>query len=151
MNISDFLSQADVKLDVRADDKIRLLRQLSTHAAAELGLNADEVSTEIVKREELGSTGVGNGVGLPHAQLRGLKWPFGLFARLRHAIDFKAIDDQPVDLVFLLLLPDASDGAQLNALACVARVLRDPETLQRIRGAGDRDALFRAITNSGAR
>jgi len=151
MNISDFLSQADVKLDVRADDKIRLLRQLSTHAATELGLNADEVSTKIVKREELGSTGVGNGVALPHAQLRGLKWPFGLFARLRHAIDFKAIDDQPVDLVFLLLLPDASDGAQLNALACVARVLRDPETLQRIRGAGDRDALFRAITNSGAR
>ena len=150
MKISDFLSQTDVELDVRAGDKTRLLSQLSTQAAAELGLNADEVSAEIVKREELGSTGVGNGVALPHARLRGLRKPFGLFARLSHAIEFEAIDDQPVDLIFLLLLPDASDDEQLNSLACVARVLRDPRTLQRIRAAGDRGALFRAITNSGA-
>jgi PTS system nitrogen regulatory IIA component len=150
MKISDFLSQTDVEIDVRAGDKTRLLSQLSTQAAAELGLNSDEVSAEIVKREELGSTGVGNGVALPHARLRGLRKPFGLFARLSHAVEFEAIDDQPVDLIFLLLLPDASDDEQLNALACVARVLRDPQTLQRIRAAGDRDALFRAITNSGA-
>ena len=149
MNISDFLSQANVELDVRAGDKTHLLRQLSTQAAAELGLNPNEVSTEIAKREELGSTGVGNGVALPHARLRGLKVPFGLFTRLTHAIDFGAIDDQPVDLVFLLLLPDVSEDA--HALACVARTFRDPQTLQRIRAAGDRDALFRAITNSGAR
>lgn len=149
MNISDFLSQANVELDVRAGDKTYLLRQLSTQAAAELGLNPNEVSTEIAKREELGSTGVGNGVALPHARLRGLKVPFGLFTRLTHAIDFGAIDDQPVDLVFLLLLPDVSEDA--HALACVARTFRDPQTLQRIRAAGDRDALFRAITNSGAR
>jgi nitrogen PTS system EIIA component len=149
MNISDFLSQANVELDVRAGDKTHLLRQLSTQAAAELGLNPNEVSTEIAKREEQGSTGVGNGVALPHARLRGLKVPFGLFTRLTHAIDFEAIDDQPVDLVFLLLLPDVSEDA--HALACVARTFRDPQTLQRIRAAGDRDALFRAITNSGAR
>ena len=148
MNISDFLSQANVELDVRAGDKTHLLRQLSTQAAAELGLNPNEVSTEIAKREELGSTGVGNGVALPHARLRGLKVPFGHFTRLTHAIDFEAIDDQPVDLVFLLLLPDVSEDA--HALACVARTFRDPQTLQRIRAAGDRDALFRAITNSGA-
>ena len=149
MNISDFLSQANVELDVRAGDKTHLLRQLSTQAAAELGLNPNEVSTEIAKREELGSTGVGNGVALPHARLRGLKVPFGLFTRLTHAIDFEAIDDQPVDLVFLLLLPDVSEDA--HALACVARTFRDPQTLQRIRAAGDRDALFRAIINSGAK
>lgn len=149
MNISDFLSQANVELDVRAGDKTHLLRQLSTQAAAELGLNPNEVSTEIAKREELGSTGVGNGVALPHARLRGLKVPFGHFTRLTYAIDFEAIDDQPVDLVFLLLLPDVSEDA--HALACVARTFRDPQTLQRIRAAGDRDALFRAITNSGAR
>ena len=115
-----------------------------------LGLNADEVSTQIAKREELGSTGVGNGVALPHARLRGLKEPFGLLARLRRGIDFEAIDDQPVDIVFLLLLPDAPDDAQLNALACVARALRDPEALQRVRRATDRETLVRAITNSGA-
>ena len=105
MKISDFLSPADVMLDVRASDKSRLLRQLSTQAAAEVGLDADEVSTQIAKREELGSTGVGNGVALPHARLKGLKAPFGLLARLRRGIDFEAIDDQPVDIVFLLLLP----------------------------------------------
>ena len=150
MKISDFLSPADVTLDVRAGDKTRLLRQLSTQAATELGLNAEKVSSEILKREELGSTGVGNGVALPHARLRDLKWPFGLFARLRHAIDFEAIDDQPVDLVFLLLLPEAVEGAQLNALACGARTLRDPERLRRIRGAIDPKDLFRAIAGSDA-
>lgn len=145
MKISDLLSPADIMLDVRAKDKSRLLRELSAQAAAEVGLDADEVSDEIAKREELGSTGVGNGVALPHARLRGLKAPFGLLARLRQAIDFAAIDDQPVDIVFLLLLPESADGAQLNALACVARVLRDPEALRRLRGASDNEALYRAI------
>jgi PTS system nitrogen regulatory IIA component len=149
MKISDFLSPADIMLDVRAKDKSRLLRQLSARAATEVGLNADEVSEQITKREELGSTGVGNGVALPHARLRGLKVPFGLLARLRQGIDFAAIDDQPVDIVFLLLLPETADGAQLNALACVARAMRDPETLQRVRAAADREALFRAIADSG--
>jgi nitrogen PTS system EIIA component len=148
MKISDFLSRADVALDVRESDKTRLLQQLSSQAAAKVGLNANEVSTQITKREELGSTGVGNGVALPHARLRGLSAPFGLFARLRHGIDFEAIDNQPVDMIFLLLLPDASGGSQLNALACVARALRDPTALQRIRGAADRDSLFQAIVDS---
>ena len=147
MKISDFLSAANVVFDVRERDKARLLRQLSAQAAAEVGLNPDEVSTQITKREELGSTGVGNGVALPHARFRDLKAPFGLVARLRHGIDFEAIDDQPVDIVFLLLLPDAPDDAQLNALACVARALRKPEALQRVRRATDREALFRAITD----
>jgi nitrogen PTS system EIIA component len=150
MKISDFLLPADVMLDVRESDKSRLLRQLSAQAAAEVGLDPKEVSTQISKREELGSTGVGNGVALPHARLRGLKAPFGLLARMRHAVDFQAIDDQPVDVVFLRLLPDAPDDAQLNALACVARTLRDAEILQRLRHAPDREALYRAITDSGA-
>ena len=111
-------------------------------------MDAAEVSKQIAKREELGSTGVGNGVALPHARLRGLNAPFGLFARLRQGIDFEAIDDQPVDIVFLLLLPDVSNDSQLNALACVARALRDPEALQRIRRATDRDSLFQAIVDS---
>ena len=150
MKISDLLSPADVVLDVREQDKTRLLRQLSAQAAAQVGLNPGEISTQITKREGLGSTGVGNGVALPHARLRGLKAPFGLIARLRHSIDFDAIDDQPVDIVFLLLLPDAPDDAQLNALALVARTLRDAGALQRIRRATDRDALYRAISDPSA-
>jgi len=150
MKISDFLSPTDVSLDVRESDKARLLQQLSSQAAAKVGLSANEVCTQIIKREELGSTGVGNGVALPHARLRGLTTPFGLFARLRHGIDFEAIDSQPVNIVFLLLLPDGTGASQLNALASVARALRDPETLQRIRSAADRDSLFQAIVDASA-
>src|SRR4029078_6096644 len=150
MKISDFLSPADVALDVRESDKVRLLQQLSSQAAAKVGLSANEVCTQIIKREELGSTGVGNGVALPHARLQGLTTPFGLFARLRHGIDFEAIDSQPVNIVFLLLLPDGTGASQLNALASVARALRDPETLQRIRSAADRDSLFQAIVDASA-
>ena len=150
MKIPDFLSPANVILDVRASDKSRLLQQLSTQAASELGLDPDEVSNQIAKREELGSTGVGNGVALPHARLPGLKAPFGLLARLRHGIDFEAIDGQPVDVVFLLLLPETGDGAQLNALASVARALRDPDALRRLRRASDDEALYRAIAEPSA-
>jgi PTS system nitrogen regulatory IIA component len=149
MKISDFLSPADVMLDVKPANKGELLRLLSTRAAAGAGLDADEVVTLILKREELGSTGVGNGVALPHARSVGLKAPFSLFARLRRAIDFESIDDQPVDIVFLLLLPESDNGEQLNALACAARALRDPQVLNQIRGAADRDALFRAIAGPG--
>jgi PTS system nitrogen regulatory IIA component len=150
MKINDFLSPADVMLDVKPANKGELLRLLSTRAAAGAGLDADEVVTLILKREDLGSTGVGNGVALPHARLVGLKAPFSLFARLRRAIDFEAIDDQPVDIVFLLLLPESDNGEQLNALACAARALRDAEVLKQIRGAADPDALFRAIAGPGA-
>jgi PTS system nitrogen regulatory IIA component len=102
MKISNCLTPAHVMLDVRASDKIELLHQLSAQAADELGLDAAYVSKQITKREELGSTGVGNGVVLPHARLKGIKTPFGLLVRLRSGIDFEAIDDQPVDIVFLL-------------------------------------------------
>ena len=148
MKIPDFLSPANVVLDVRASDKSRLLQQLSTQAASELGLDPDEVFDQIAKREELGSTGVGNGVALPHTRLPSLKAPFGLLARLRHGIDFEAIDGQPVDVVFLLLLPETGEGAQLNALACAARVLREPEALERVRGASNPETLFRALADS---
>jgi PTS system nitrogen regulatory IIA component len=148
MKISDFLSPARVMLDVKASDKARLLRQLAHQVAAEAGLDADDVAVQIAKREELGSTGVGNGVALPHARFTRLKEPFGVLARLDHAIDFEAVDDQPVDIVFLLLLPESGDGDQLNALACVARALRNTETLERIRGAANNGAAFQAINES---
>ena len=145
MKISDFLTPAHVLLDVRASDKGSLLQELSAEAASALGLDAAEVADLIVKREELGSTGVGQGVALPHARLKPLKAPFGLLARLRRPIDFAAIDDRPVDIVFMLLLPDAADSAQLNALASVARMLRDKDVLQTIRGATEAPSLFEAI------
>ena len=99
MEIRDFLSSDHILLDLRASDKGRLLRELSALAASELGLDPNDVAEQIDKREELGSTGVGNGVALPHARLNGLESPFGLLARLHQKLDFDAIDGQPVDMV----------------------------------------------------
>src|SRR5882762_622855 len=104
MRISEFLSQSNAIVDVGAHDKSSLLTELCHRAASALKLNADRISADILKREELGSTGVGGGVAIPHARIPELKVPFGILARLQEAIDFNAIDGQPVDIVFLLLL-----------------------------------------------
>jgi PTS system nitrogen regulatory IIA component len=145
MDINSFLAPGDALVDVRASDKTRLLTELWHRAAASLRLGADTVAGDILKREELGSTGVGGGVAIPHARIAGLQAPFGILARLRGAIDFDAIDGQPVDIVFLLLLPAAPAGEQLNALASVARKLRDPKIVHDLRRAGDSTSLYHAI------
>jgi nitrogen PTS system EIIA component len=95
-----------------------------------------------LKREELGSTGVGNGVALPHVRLEQVKKPFGIMARLKQPIDFDSIDGQPIDLVYLLLLSKEKEQAQLNVLAAVARRLRTPELLEQLRGAPNRVVLY---------
>jgi nitrogen PTS system EIIA component len=147
MEIKDFLAPSQVMIDVRASDKARLLQELARRAAATLGLAADPVSGALLKREELGSTGTGGGVAIPHARLDGVSKPFGMLVRLAKAIDFDAIDGQPVDIVFLLLLPANPQGEQLNALACAARALRDPDVVRNLRCAVDDAALYHAVEN----
>lgn len=146
MKIEDFLSASDVAIDVRASDKAGLLRELAARAASALDLAVDAVANEIEKRDELGSTGIGGGVSIPHARFREVKKPFGLLVRLEHPIDFDAIDAQPVDIVFLLVLPAVSQLDQLNALAAVARKLRDRDVLQALRTAASSTELYRAAT-----
>ena len=145
MNIKTFLSPADVLLDVRARDKVAVLGELSSRAAAVLNLSAELIAHEIERREELGSTGIGGGVSMPHARFREVKKPFGLLARLKQPVNFDAIDGQPVDLVFLLLLPASSQLDQLNTLAAVARKLRDPKVLKDLRGATTASELYKAV------
>ena len=146
MKIKELLSPSDVAIDFRAGDKAGLLRQLAARAAAALNLQADAVASEIEKRDELGSTGLGGGISIPHARFREVKKPFGLLVRLSQPIEFEAIDGQPVDLVFLLLLPAASQLDQLNALAAVARKLRDVDVLRKLRSATSTHELYRAVT-----
>jgi nitrogen PTS system EIIA component len=146
MKIKDFLSPSDVMIDVRANDKVGLLKELAARAACILNLPVDAVVNEIEKRDELGSTGIGGGVSIPHARFRDVKKPLGLLVRLKHAIEFDAIDGQPVDLVFLLLLPASSQLDQLNALAAVARKLRNPDALRKLRASVSRTELFQAMT-----
>jgi nitrogen PTS system EIIA component len=145
MNIARFLSPPDVAIEAHARDKLELLRELSSRAASALKLPAGDVVTEIKRRDELGSTGIGGGVAIPHARFREVRKPFGLLVRLKQPIEFEAIDGQPVDIIFLLLLPAASQLDQLNALAAVARKLQDPEILRKLRLATTPGALYHAI------
>jgi nitrogen PTS system EIIA component len=145
MKISDLLSPADVMIDVRASGKPLLLQEFAAKAAAGLGLPADQVASYLLKREELGSTGIGKGVAIPHARLPELQRPLGLLARLKSPIEFDAIDGQAVDIVFVLLLSAAVEHEALAALALVARALRAPETLARLRGAKTMSELYSAI------
>jgi nitrogen PTS system EIIA component len=146
MGISAFLSQSDTLIDLRASDKARLLQELSRRAAASLDLPSERIATEILKREELGSTGTGGGVAIPHARFQELNESFGILARLTKAIDFTAIDGRPVDLVFLLLLPANPVGDQLKALASIARRFRDPACLRDLRAARASADLYEAMT-----
>jgi PTS system nitrogen regulatory IIA component len=149
MDIRQFLARSEVIANVVASDKNRLLNELCLRAAQALKLDASRISAEILKREELGSTGVGAGIAIPHARIANVEGPFGLLARLRKPIEFQAIDAQPVDIVFLLLLPATPVGEQLTALAAVARKLRDPTTVRNLRRASDSAALFDAMMAAG--
>ena len=148
MEISDFLAPSDVLVGIRTSDKTRLLEDLCGRAASILKIDADKITAGILKREELGSTGMGGGVAIPHARITEVKKPFGLLARLKSAIEYDAIDRQPVDLVFLLLLPTAPAGEQLNTLALVARRLRDANITRIARRATDASGLYAAVVLS---
>ena len=145
MDIKAFLSKTDAFLDVRASDKTGLLNELCARAGKALNRDPEPIAIEILRREELGSTGLGGGIAIPHARIADLSGPFGVFARLRRPIGFDAIDGQPVDIVFLLLLPMTPAGDQLNALAAVARKLRDADIVRALRAAQDSSTLYDTI------
>jgi nitrogen PTS system EIIA component len=145
MKIADLLSPKDVMIDVKCSNKRQLLQELAARAAAVAGLGADQVASHLLKREELGSTGIGKGVAIPHARLPGLQRPCGVFARLKQSIEFEAIDGQKVDVVFVLLLPAVAENEALGALALAARTLRSPENLARLRAAKTASELFSSM------
>jgi len=146
MSIKEFLQPNDVLADFAVSSKASLLKGMAQRASECCKLPAGSILSALLKREELGSTGTGGGIAIPHARIAGLGKPFGTLLRLRESIDFGAIDDQPVDLVFLLLLPVEPNKEQLNALASVARILRSPDSVRNLRRARDRSELFRVMT-----
>jgi PTS system nitrogen regulatory IIA component len=145
MKISDLLSPNDVMIDVRASKKRQLLQELAAKAAESLGLRVDQVAPDLLKREELGSTGIGRGVAIPHARLPDVQRPYGLLVKLKVPIEFDAIDGQAVDIVFVLLLPATAENKLIGALAQVARTLRPEENLARLRAARNTSELYSAI------
>lgn len=145
MNISDFLAPSDVMIDVAAADKQKLLQALARKAGSLVDVLPDRLLAELRKREELGSTGVGGGVALPHARFHQVGKPIGMLLRLRKPIKFDAVDGEPVDIVFLLLLPENPEGEQLGALAAIARMLRKPEITAALRKARDCSEMYRTL------
>jgi len=151
MVIADLLGPGAVLGAVHASGKPALLKLLAERAADSLGLDAAAIAAALDAREQLGSTGVGQGIAMPHARIAGLTKPFGLLARLERPIDFAAIDEKPVDLVFLLLTPPAETGVHLGALACASRRLREKNVARRLRGARDGAELYAVLTDEDPR
>ncbi len=133
---------------MRANSKKQVLQELSAQAAKLTGLDDRTIFETLLQRERLGSTGIGEGLAIPHGKLPKLDRLFGLVARLEKPIDFEALDGQPVDVLFLLLAPEGAGADHLKALARVARVLREPGILERIRATRDADALYAVMTGS---
>lgn len=146
MLVKDILQPANVLIEDKQFDKASLLRDLSDRAATAVGLEPELVLAEVMKRENLGSTGLGQGIAIPHTRLADLEQTFSLLVRLVHPVNFDATDGEPVDIVFFLLLPHSQAQAQLNSLACVARSLRDPAIQSDLRKAADETELYRAVT-----
>lgn len=149
--ISDLLVPEAVVAGMGAATKKALFQQLGVAAARAYGLEAADVAARLAEREKLGSTGFGGGIAIPHGKLDGLKRVCGVFARLTQPVDFAAVDDMPVDLVFMLLSPTDAGAEHLKALACVSRRLRDRGFAAKLRGAGSQDAVFALLTGVEAR
>lgn len=148
MQISDFLQSENVFIDVPSTSKVQVLKRLSEAAGRQLGIDGSVIFDALHARERLGSTGIGGGIAIPHARIPDLKRTFGVLARLAGDVAFEAIDDIPVDLVFVLLIPDDSTKAHLNVLACIARRLRSPEVLDQVRAAKDARQIYQALTET---
>ncbi|WP_210496211.1 PTS IIA-like nitrogen regulatory protein PtsN [Microvirga antarctica] len=146
MPLLDFLDPKAVLPALRVSGKKQALQELAAHSSKLLGLDEGLVFESLLQRERLGSTGIGEGVAIPHGKLPGLTRIFGLVARLEKPIDFEALDGEYVDILFLLLAPEGAGADHLKALARVARVLREPGLVDRIRATRDANALYAVMT-----
>ena len=150
MDISDLIDPAGVVASLRVTSKKQVLQELAKRACELTGIEDRKVFEVLIERERLGPTGVGNGIAIPHGKLAGLERLHGLFARLESPIDFDSIDEQPVDLICLLLAPETAGADHLKALARVSRLLRDHSMCKKLRGTDRADAIYALLTESTA-
>jgi PTS system nitrogen regulatory IIA component len=146
MDLCDLLAPDDIIASLQATSKKHALQELATIAAERTGLDSREIFNTLLQRERLGSTGLGRGIAIPHVKLEGLKGILCVFARLDEPIEYESHDNEPVDLIFLLLAPDHASGDHLKALASISRVVHQPTTLDALRNAADSAALRSALT-----
>ena len=146
MPLTDIVTPNAVIPALKVNGKKQAIQELAARAAGLSGQSERVIFEILLQREKLGSTGIGHGIAIPHGKLPKLERLFGLFARLDRPIDFESLDGQPVDLVFLLLAPEGAGADHLKALAQVARLLRDPETANKLRDSKDSEALYAVLT-----
>ena len=146
MPLTDLVAPNAVIPALKVNTQKQALQELAARAAELTGQSERGVLEILLQREKLGSTGVGNGIAIPHGKLPKLGRLFGLFARLDRPVDFDALDGQPVDLIFLLLAPEGAGADHLKALARVARLLRDGEIARKLRESRDVDAIYAVLT-----
>jgi len=150
MPLLDLVAPNAIIPALKVNGKKQLLQELAARAAELSGQNERTIFDTLMQREKLGSTGVGNGIAIPHGKLGKLNKLFGLFARLDRPVEFEALDGQPIDLVFLLLAPEGAGADHLKALARVARLLRDPATAHKLRQSRDAEALYAVLAMPSA-
>lgn len=150
MQIADLITPESVVPKLKATSKKQALQELAKRVAETYPLDERAVFEVLLERERLGTTGVGNGIAIPHGKLPGLDRLYGLFARLETPVDFDAVDDQPVDLMFLLLAPEDAGADHLKALARVSRLLREQSICEKLRGSDSAEAIYALLTDSMA-
>ncbi len=151
MSLETLLTRDAVICDLKVSSKKQLMQELASLAAERSEIDQDTVYSALLERERLGATSVGDGVAIPHARLPNLESVSGVFVRLSQPIDYDAADEQPVDLIFLLLAPEAANAEHLRALAKISRLFRKTDFRDSLRGADGADALFLMLTERQAR
>ena len=147
MELSNLINFETIYPNMKASSKKQLLQELGTIVKDKIGKPIFEIASVLMERERLGSTGVGHGVAIPHGRFSELDQICGVFVKLDKPVNYDSIDDQPVDLIFLLLAPEEAGADHLKALAKISRICRDQATCAKLRGADNSDAIY-AILNS---
>ncbi len=142
MDLTDLLQEDHILADLKVTGKKQAIQAISAKASEITGLNEREIFDILLQRERLGSTGVGSGIAIPHGKLSNLQKIVGVFCRLEKPIDFDSLDDEPVDLIFLLLAPEGAGADHLKALAKIARILRNKTIVNKIRATSSAEALY---------
>lgn len=150
MDLCDLISPDAVIANLKVANKKQALQELANKAARITGVNERVIFETLMERERLGTTGVGAGIAIPHGKLTGLNRLYGVFARLEEPVPFDSIDEQPVDLIFLLLAPEGAGADHLKALARVSRLMRNAGMVEKLRGCADREALYALLTEPTA-
>ena len=148
MDLSDLISPEAMIASLKAKNNKQLLQALSAHAARLTGLEERDIFDTLLQRERLGSTGLGQGIAIPHGKFTGLTRIVGVFAKLAEPVDFDAVDGAPVDIVFLLLAPEGAGADHLKALARISRLLREGSAVEKLRASKDAAALYAVLTEA---